>query len=41
MNDSLEYENKGKKSGPYAVQEGDRSLTVEQAISSGSKKKDV
>lgn len=41
VNDSLEYVNKGKKSGPYVVQEGVRSLTVEQAISSGSKKKDV
>lgn len=40
VNDSLVYEG-SKKSGSYVVHEGVRSLTVEQAIPSGSKKKDV
>ena len=41
VNDSMEYENKGKKSGPYRVQEGTRSLTLEPLSERGSKKKDA
>lgn len=42
VNDSLEYVNKGKKSGSYVVQEGVRNLTVNQVTTSTrSKKKDV
>lgn len=40
VNDSLEYENKVKKSGPYVVHEGTRSLTLEPFSGAGSKKKD-
>ena len=38
-NDSLEYESKGKKSGPYRVHEGSRSLTLDPLLERGSKKK--
>lgn len=41
VNDSMEYTTKGKKSGPYVVHEGDRSLTLEPLSGGGSKKKDV
>lgn len=41
VNDSMEYKTKGKKSGPYVVHEGDRSLTLEPLSGAGSKKKDV
>ena len=41
VNDSMEYKNKGKKSGPYVVHEGTRSLTLEPLTGAGSKKKDV
>ena len=41
VNDSIEYTTKGKKSGPYVVHEGDRSLTLEPLSGAGSKKKDV
>jgi DNA invertase Pin-like site-specific DNA recombinase len=41
VNDSMEYTTKGKKSGPYVVHEGDRSLTLEPLSAGGSKKKDV
>ena len=41
VNDSMEYKNKGKKSGPYVVHEGTRSLTLEPLSGAGSKKKDV
>ena len=39
VNDSLEYESKGKKSGPYRVHEGSRSLTLEPLLERASKKK--
>ena len=39
VNDSLEYESKGKKSGPYRVHEGSRSLTLDPLLERGSKKK--
>jgi DNA invertase Pin-like site-specific DNA recombinase len=41
VNDSMEYKTKGKKSGPYVVHEGDRSLTLEPLKGAGIKKKDV
>jgi DNA invertase Pin-like site-specific DNA recombinase len=41
VNDSMEYKTKGKKSGPYVVHEGTRSLTLEPLSGAGSKKKDV
>ena len=41
VNDSMEYKTKGKKSGPYVVHEGTRSLTLETLSGAGSKKKDV
>jgi DNA invertase Pin-like site-specific DNA recombinase len=40
VNDSMEYKTKGKKSGPYVVHEGARSLTLEPLSEAGSKKKD-
>jgi hypothetical protein len=39
VNDSLEYESKGKKSGPYRVHEGSRSLTLDPLLERASKKK--
>jgi hypothetical protein len=39
VKDSLEYESKGKKSGPYRVHEGSRSLTLDPLLERGSKKK--
>lgn len=41
VNDSMKYKTKGKKSGPYVVHEGTRSLTLEPLSGAGSKKKDV
>ena len=41
VNDSIEYKTKGKKSGPYVVQEGTRSVTLEPLSGAGIKKKDV
>lgn len=41
VNDSMESKTKSKKSGPYVVQEGTRSLTLEPLSGAGSKKKDV
>ena len=41
VNDSMEYTTKGKKSGPYVVHEGDRSLTLEPLSGGGSKKRCV
>jgi DNA invertase Pin-like site-specific DNA recombinase len=41
VNDSIEYKSKGKKSGPYVVHEGTRSLTLDPLSGVGSKKKDV
>ena len=41
VNDSIEYKSKGKKSGPYVVHEGVRSLTLEPFTGASSKKKDV
>ena len=41
VNDSLEYESKGKKSGPYRVHEGSRSLTLDPLLERGSKKKEL
>ncbi len=41
VNDSIEYKSKGKKSGPYVVHDGTRSLTLDPLSGVGSKKKDV
>jgi DNA invertase Pin-like site-specific DNA recombinase len=41
VKDSIEYKTKGKKSGPYVVQEGARSLILEPLSGAGIKKKDV
>lgn len=41
VNDSMEYTQMGKKSGPYMVHDGVRTVTVEQVTERGSKKKDV
>ncbi len=41
VNDSMEYIQKGKKSGPYVVHEGGRTVKVEHVTERGIKKKDV
>ena len=41
VNDSMEYENKAKRSGPYLVHEGTSSLDLDSLTGLGSKKKDV
>ena len=40
VNDSMEYKTKGKKSGPYVVHEGTRSLALDPYSGAVSKKKD-